>query len=191
MDVSSTCQKIQLHHFLKKLCYTLSYITWFSLFYTADSGQAWSLKCQHATLDTHTYLVILQFSAYNSEGIVYEVVVDVDFWEAVWGPRGHPFLVDVVVNHHRGPSRGNALLGTFITGKQRRKLIYISKILNGCVNLKNGHTGEMKWKQRETFPVKRRRCMCSFVLYTLSLQAKSWPLTHIVCTAWELFSYKP
>lgn len=63
------------------------------------------------------YLLVLQFDAHHSEGVVGSVVVDVDAAEALL-PRldGHPFLTGIVVDHHRGPRLADAL---FTEGKER------------------------------------------------------------------------
>ena len=70
-----------------------------------------------------TYLVVLQFTSNNSEGIVNEMVIDMNFGQPVGGARRHPFLVQVVVDHDRCPGRGNALLWSFIPEKEQKRKI--------------------------------------------------------------------
>ena len=70
---------------------------------------------------TFPYLVIAQLPAYDPEGGVEEVVVDVHLGQAVARPRRHPLLVQVVVDHHLRTRRSDALLGTLVTAKNRKK----------------------------------------------------------------------
>ena len=72
-----------------------------------------------------TYLVVLQLPAHDSEGAVDEVVVDVDLGEAVRGPRRHPLLVQVVVDHHLRARGGDALLGTLVTENRKWVLLLL------------------------------------------------------------------
>ena len=61
--------------------------------------------------------MVSQLPSDDPECAVDEVVVDVDLGQAVRRSRGHPLLVEVVVNHHLGPRRGDALLRTLVTEK--------------------------------------------------------------------------
>ena len=63
--------------------------------------------------------MIPQLPSHDPEGAVDEVVVDVDLGEAVRGPRRHPLLVQVVVDHHLRARGGDALLGTLVTGNRK------------------------------------------------------------------------
>ena len=64
-----------------------------------------------------SYLMVLEFSSNNSEGIVYEMVIDMNFGQPVRSARRHPLLVQVVVDHDGSPRRGDALLRSFVTAK--------------------------------------------------------------------------
>ena len=67
------------------------------------------------------YLVVLQLSPDNSEGIVDKMVIDMNFGQPVGGAGRHPLLVQVVVDHDRSPGRGDALLGSFVTARDKRE----------------------------------------------------------------------
>lgn len=57
-----------------------------------------------------SHLLVLQFDAHHSEGVVGSVVVDVDAAEALLpGLDGHPLLTGIVVDHHRGPRLADTL----------------------------------------------------------------------------------
>lgn len=59
----------------------------------------------------HNLLVLLDFAADHTEGVVAGVVVDVDAAEDLRpGARRNPFLVGVIVDHHRGSSLADARL---------------------------------------------------------------------------------
>ena len=62
-----------------------------------------------------SYLMVLEFSSHNSEGIVYEMVIDMNFGQPVRGTRWHPLLIQVIVDHDWSPRRGNTLLRSFVT----------------------------------------------------------------------------
>ena len=68
--------------------------------------------------------MILQLSPDDSEGVVDEVVVDVDLGEAVRGPGRDPLLVGVVVDHDRRPRGGYALFWPFVSEKDSTGLGY-------------------------------------------------------------------
>lgn len=68
-------------------------------------------QCACLLLPGVFYLLVLQFDAHHSEGVVGSVVVDVDAAEALLaGLDGHPLLTGVVVDHHRGPRLADTLL---------------------------------------------------------------------------------
>ena len=46
-------------------------------------------------------------------------ISDRHLWEAMAGSGRHPFLIEVVVDHHRGTSRSYALLWTLVTEKEQ------------------------------------------------------------------------
>lgn len=56
------------------------------------------------------YLMVLQFSADYPERVVDLVLEDVNFGEPRRCATGDPLLLDVVVDHHRGPRTRYALL---------------------------------------------------------------------------------
>ena len=66
--------------------------------------------------------MVLELPADDPEGGVDEVVIDVDLGEPVAGARRHPLLVEVVVDHDGGARRGDALLGTGLTEKNRKEI---------------------------------------------------------------------
>jgi len=68
---------------------------------------------ENGTVDHH--LVVLEFPSDHSECVVDEVVVDVDLGEAMTRSSRDPFLVEVVVDHHRGTSCSYALLWALVT----------------------------------------------------------------------------
>lgn len=70
------------------------------------------------------YLLVLQFDAHHSEGVVGSVVVDVDAAEALL-PRldGHPLLTGIVVDHHRGPRLADTLFTGARENTRRVQLI--------------------------------------------------------------------
>lgn len=56
------------------------------------------------------YLLVLQFDAHHTEGVVGSVVVDVDATEALLSRfNWHPFLAGIIVDHYRGPGLADAL----------------------------------------------------------------------------------
>ena len=59
--------------------------------------------------------MVLEFSSHNSEGIVYEMVIDMNFRQPVRGTWWYPLLVQVIVDHDGSPCRGNTLLRSFVT----------------------------------------------------------------------------
>jgi len=67
-------------------------------------------------------LLVLQFDAHHSEGVVGSVVIDVDAAEALL-PRldGHPLLTGVIVDHHRGPR----LADTLLAGQRHKANIFV------------------------------------------------------------------
>ena len=63
-----------------------------------------------------SYLLVLQFDAHHSEGVVGSVVVDVDAAESLLSRLdGHPLLTGVIVDHDRGPR----LADTLLAGRER------------------------------------------------------------------------
>jgi len=60
-------------------------------------------------------LMILQLSADHSEGVVHDVMVDVNLAEPVAGSCRDPLLVHVVVDHDAGARSSYALLRTLLT----------------------------------------------------------------------------
>ena len=56
------------------------------------------------------HLVILKFPSDNSERVIDGVMVNLDLWQALWWPAGDPFLVAVIVHHHRCTGRHDWVL---------------------------------------------------------------------------------
>lgn len=63
---------------------------------------------QNGTVDDH--LVILQLAPDDAEGVVLLVMVDLHLAQARGRARGDPFLLHVIVDHHRGTGSYYALL---------------------------------------------------------------------------------
>ena len=77
--------------------------------------------------------MVLEFSSHNSEGIVYEMVIDMNFGQPVRGTWWYPLLVQVIVDHDGSPCRGNTLLRSLVTEikkKDELKLKFVRKIKN-------------------------------------------------------------
>lgn len=70
-----------------------------------------------------SHLLVLQFNAHHSEGVVGSIVVDVDSAEALL-PRldGHPFLTGIIVDHHRGPCLADTLFTGIEEGEREHKI---------------------------------------------------------------------
>ena len=100
-----------------------------TLFSTITTNR-WYCKTDKSLVRSR-YLVVLQFSSNDPEGVVDEVMVDVNLWESVRRPGRDPLLVGVVVDHHRRARRRDALLWPLVTAKNNEKnLLKIN--LNHC-----------------------------------------------------------
>ena len=63
------------------------------------------------SLSLWRYLLVLQFDAHHSEGVVGSVVVDVDAAESLLSRLdGHPLLTGVIIDHDGGPRLADTLL---------------------------------------------------------------------------------
>ena len=67
--------------------------------------------------------MVLEFSSNNSERIVKEMMIDMNFRQPVGGTWGYPFFIQVVVYHNRGSGRGYTLLRSFVTENNNNILI--------------------------------------------------------------------
>lgn len=78
-----------------------------------------------------SHLLVLQFDAHHSEGVVGSVVVDVDAAEALLSRLdGHPLLTGIVIDHHRGPRLADTL---FTDGREGGREYAVSSVECGGI----------------------------------------------------------
>ena len=95
-------------------------------------------------------LVILQFSSDNAKRIVYEMVIKLNLWESRRASTRYPFLVHVVVDHHR---RSGGWYAHFADSNMNKIKQRVLMILKGAVfikwkpsiqaNLRNAWSGDL------------------------------------------------
>lgn len=86
----------------------------------------WSILEWHDCVCDWTcdHLLVLQFDAHHSEGVIGSVVVDVDAAESLLSRfDGHPLLTGVIIDHDGGPCLADTLLAASQTEGQKKKVM--------------------------------------------------------------------